>query len=128
MKRGVIDGAENTLSNFYTQRMHEVQKHLTISNHGYIGYAVIANRRFWDSLPSDVRTVLEGVIRDTTAYERDLASEQDIAILERLKAAGGTQIYELTAEERKSWQRTLQPLQEIFRNAIGADLIQAVHK
>ena len=45
MQTGVVDGNENTPSNCYTQKMHEVQKHATISNHGYIGYAVIVNKR-----------------------------------------------------------------------------------
>ena len=55
MQTGVVDGSENTPSNVYTQKMHEVQKHATISNHGYLGYALIVNKAFWDGLPEDVR-------------------------------------------------------------------------
>ena len=47
MQTGVVDGGENTPSNVYTQKMHEVQKHATLTNHGYIGYAVITNKKFW---------------------------------------------------------------------------------
>src|SRR5262249_40111250 len=60
MQTGVVDGSENTLSNIYTQKHHEVQKYLTLSDHGYIGYAVIVNKKFWDGLPPDIRTALEG--------------------------------------------------------------------
>ncbi|HEY6004352.1 MAG TPA: DctP family TRAP transporter solute-binding subunit, partial [Anaeromyxobacter sp.] len=48
LRAGVVDGTENPISNLWTQRMHEVQRHLTLSNHGYLGYATIVNKRFWD--------------------------------------------------------------------------------
>ena len=58
LQTGVVDGTENPISNFYTQKMHEVQKYLTITDHGYLGYAVIVNKKFWEDLPADVRTQL----------------------------------------------------------------------
>ena len=39
--------------------MNEVQKYLTLTDHGYIGYAVIVNKKFWDGLPADIRATLE---------------------------------------------------------------------
>jgi hypothetical protein len=53
LQTGVVDGTENPISNLYTQKMHEVQKHLTLTDHGYLGYAVIVNKKFWDGLPAD---------------------------------------------------------------------------
>src|SRR5476651_1147156 len=53
LQTGVVDGTENTTSNIFTQKMHEVQKYLTLSDHGYIGYAVVVNKKFWDGLPAD---------------------------------------------------------------------------
>src|SRR5436309_8586568 len=73
MQTGVVDGSENTPSNMYTQKHHEVQKYLTTTNHGYIGYAVIVNKKFWDGLPADVRTALEGAMRDATKYANEIA-------------------------------------------------------
>ena len=52
LQTGVVDGTENPPSNLYTQKMYEVQKYLTLSNHGYLGYAVIVNKKFWDGLPA----------------------------------------------------------------------------
>ena len=60
LQTGVVDGTENPPSNFYTQKMHEVQKYLTLSDHGYIGYAVIVNKKFWDGLPADIRDDARG--------------------------------------------------------------------
>ena len=70
LQTGVVDGTENPPSNMYTQKMHEVQKHLTVSNHGYLGYAVIVNKKFWDGLPADIRKSLEKAMADATVYEK----------------------------------------------------------
>ena len=56
LRAGIVDGTENPISNFVTQHMDEVQKHLTVTNHGYLGYAVIVNKRFWEGLPRQVRS------------------------------------------------------------------------
>ena len=58
LQTGVVDGQENTWSNIYTQKMHEVQKYITNTNHGYIGYVVVTNKKFWDGLPADIRAQL----------------------------------------------------------------------
>ena len=69
LQSGVVDGTENTPSNLYMPKVHEVQKHFTVSNHGDISYAVVVNKAFWEGLPRDIRTTLEGAMRDaTTAF------------------------------------------------------------
>src|SRR5690348_6561765 len=60
LQSGVVDGTEGTPSNFWTQKIYEVQKHMTLSNHGHLAYALIVNKKFWDGLPDDLRGVLEG--------------------------------------------------------------------
>src|ERR1700730_15890359 len=77
LQTGVVDGTENPPSNFYTQKMNEVQKYLTLSNHGYLGYAVIANKKFCDALPADVRSVLETAMKDTTKFANDIAAKEN---------------------------------------------------
>ena len=66
LQTGVVDGTENPPSNMYTQKMHEVQKHVTLSNHGYLGYAVIVNKKFWDGLPGGIRDSLAQAVFDAT--------------------------------------------------------------
>jgi C4-dicarboxylate-binding protein DctP len=124
LQQGVVDGTENPVSNFYTQKMHEVQKHMTISNHGYLGYAVIVNKTFWDGLPVDVRTSLNQAMKEATAYERDIAQKDNDDALARVIAAKTTTVYTLTPTERTEWQKKLLPLQKEFESVIGADLIQ----
>ncbi|MFA9218248.1 MAG: DctP family TRAP transporter solute-binding subunit, partial [Sphingomonadaceae bacterium] len=81
LQTGVVDGTENPPSNMYTQKMHEVQKHVTVSNHGYLGYAVIVNKKFWDGLPADIRAALDKSMKEATTFEKAIAQrDNDLAL------------------------------------------------
>ncbi len=127
LQQGVVDGQENTLSNIYTQKMYEVQKHVTLSNHGALVYAVIVNKKFWDGLPADVRTALEQALKESTRYEREIADKEDRDALAAIKASGKTQVYALSEQERAAWRQALQPVQREFESAIGKDTIAAIN-
>ncbi|KQB12897.1 C4-dicarboxylate-binding protein DctP [Rhodobacter capsulatus] len=126
LQTGVVDGTENPPSNMFTQKMNEVQKHATISNHGYLGYAVIVNKQFWDGLPADVRTGLEKAMAESTDYANGIAKEENEAALQAMKDAGKTEFHELTAEERAAWEEVLTPVHDEMAGRIGAETIAAV--
>jgi C4-dicarboxylate-binding protein DctP len=128
LKQGAVDGTENPMSNFYTQRFFRVQKYLTISDHGYLGYAVIANKKFWDGLPADVRSALEQAMQETTAYEREIALTDNESALAAVREAGTTEVYVLTPEERTAWQEALRPVHREFESRIGGDLLRSVYE
>jgi C4-dicarboxylate-binding protein DctP len=127
LQQGVVDGTENPVSNLYTQKMHEVQKHLTISDHGYLGYAVIVNKKFWEGLPKDLRATLEQAMKDATAYERDIAQKENDEALAKVKAAGTTEVYVLSLEGRLAWHKVLLPVHEQFMDVIGKDTIHGIY-
>ena len=124
LQTGVVDGTENPPSNMLTQKMNEVQKHATISNHGYLGYAVIVNKAFWDGLPEDVRGQLEKAMAESTTYANGIAKEENEKALETMKAAGTTEFHEMTDEEKAEWKKALLPVREEMAGRIGADLIK----
>jgi len=126
LQQGVVDGTENPVSNFYTQKMNEVQKHTTISNHGYLGYAVVTNKKFWDGLPADIRSALTAAMKEATAFERDIAQKENDEALEKVRAAKTTEIYVLPESERAAWRKALLPVHTEFEGVIGKDLIQSV--
>jgi C4-dicarboxylate-binding protein DctP len=128
LQTGVVDGTENPPSNMYTQKMHEVQKHLTISNHGYLGYAVIVNKKFWDGLPGDIRSKLEGAMKEATTYEKAIAQRDNDMALEAIRKSGKTQIYNLSAQEQALWRNALLPVQKQMEERIGKDLILAINR
>ncbi len=128
LQTGVVDGTENPPSNLYTQKMHEVQKHMTLTGHGYIGYAVITNKKFWDGLPADVRKELEAAMVEATKYANSIARTENEQALEKVRAAGKTQIHTPTAQERAAWKKAFLQTHKDMESRIGRDTIQAVYK
>ena len=128
LQTGVVDGTENTPSNVYSQKMNEVQKYLTFSNHGYIGYAVIVNKKFWDGLPPDIRTILEGAMKDATRYTNAIAQQENDDALAKIRATGRTEIIMLTPAQKNEWRKALQPVYAEMAPRVGRDLIESIHK
>lgn len=128
LQTGVVDGTENPISNLYTQKFYEVQKHLALTEHGYLGYAVIANKKFWDSLPADVRGQLEQAMKESTDYANKVAKEDSEKQLELVKKSGKTAVHVLTAAERAAFKKALVPVHTQMESRIGKDLIQSVYK
>jgi C4-dicarboxylate-binding protein DctP len=128
LQTGVVDGTENPPSNLYTQKMHEVQKYVTMSNHGYLGYAVLVNKKFWMGLPADIRTILEGAMKDATKYANDIAKKDNDKAMAEVKKSGKSQIITLTAAERKAWMKAMDKAHKDNAARIGNDIVQEVYK
>ena len=128
LQTGVVDGTENPISNLYTQKMHEVQKFLTLTDHGYLGYAVIVNKKFWDGLPADVRGQLEMAMKEATVYANKIAKEQNDHDLEAVKKSGKTTVSVPTKEERMAFKKALVPVHQKMESRIGKEVIQSVYK
>ncbi|SDF91631.1 MULTISPECIES: TRAP transporter substrate-binding protein [unclassified Duganella] len=128
LQTGVVDGTENPPSNMYTQKMHEVQKYVSVSNHGYLGYAVIVNKKFWDGLPADIRTALDKAMKEATTFEKAIAQRDNDLALEAIRKAGKTEIYTLSVQEQAAWRKAMLPVQQQMESRIGAGLISAINK
>jgi C4-dicarboxylate-binding protein DctP len=125
---GVVDGTENPPSNEYTQKMHEVQKYTMLSEHGYVGYAVIANKKFWDGLPPDIRAGLEKAMTEATAFANDIAQTENDSALEEIKKSGKSQVLALTPEEKAAWRKALEPVYTEMTSRVGKDVIAEFQK
>jgi C4-dicarboxylate-binding protein DctP len=128
LQTGVVDGGENTPSNIYTQKFHEVQKYLTVSDNTYIGYALIVNKNFWEGLPPDVRGELDSAVKDATAYCNSIAETENAEALAKIKASGTVEFYTLSPQEKAEWRKGLLKVHEEMAPRIGKDLIQAIYK
>ena len=128
LQTGVVDGTENPPSNLYTQKMHEVQKYVTDTNHGYLGYAIIVNKKFWDGLPADIRKALDGAMTDATKFANDIAKQKNEEDLAAVKASGKSEILNLTPAERDAWKKALVKVHTDMADRIGADLLTEVYQ
>ena len=128
LQTGVVDGTENPPSNMYTQKMHEVQKFATLSDHGYLGYAVIVNKKFWDGLPADLRGNLEKAMTEATTYANEIAQKENDDALAAMKASGKTTFYTLTADEKAAWMKALKPVHDEMASRVGKDLLAEIQR
>ncbi len=128
LQTGVVDGTENPISNFYTQKMHEVQKYMTITDHGYLGYAVIVNKKFWEGLPADIRSQLETALVEATDYANNIAMDMNKKDLESVKASGKTEVTTLTPEERAAFKTALVPVHDKMASRIGKETIESFYQ
>ena len=128
LQTGVVNGTENTWSNYYSQKVHEVQKYMTESDHGLIDYMVITNTKFWKGLPDDVRNELETIMAEVSVEVNKQADELNRTAKEDIAKAGTTEIIELTPQQRAEWREAMRPVWQKFEKEIGAELIQAAEK
>ena len=123
-----VDGAENTPVSFYAQQFTGSQKYLTLTNHGYVGYAVIINKNFWDDLPAEIRVQLSSALNETTKYANAIAQQENDLDLIAIKKSGKTTVYELTESEKEQWHKALAPVQQQMESRLGKDLLAAVNR
>jgi len=125
LQTGTVDGQENTWSNIYSQKFHEVQKYISETNHGVIDYMLVTNTKFWEGLPKDIRATLEEVVEEVTAHTNKVANDYNERDKKRIIESGKSEILKLTKEELAQWRKAMEPVYKQFEAQIGKDLIEA---
>jgi C4-dicarboxylate-binding protein DctP len=128
LQTGVVDGQENTASNMYTQKFDEVQKYTTLTNHGYLGYALIVNKKFWEGLPADIRQELTKAVKEATDYSNEISRNENEESLEAMKKNGKTEFIKLTAAEDAAMRKALEPVADEVGKRVGKSLIEEFRK
>jgi C4-dicarboxylate-binding protein DctP len=128
LQTGVVDGEDNVASNIWTQKFYDVQKNLTVSNHGRLTYSLLTNAKFWNSLPADVRPGLDRAVAETTTFFNDTAAHDNAQALDQIKTTGKTDIHILTDQEKKAWIAKLMPVHQEMQSRFGKDFIERIYK
>ncbi len=128
LQTGVVDGCENTASNYLTQKFYEVQKDITVSYHAHLQYAVIVNSKFWSGLPPDIRAQLEKAMAEATDYTNSIARQENEDALAEIKKTGKTNLHYLTDADRKAWQEAMQPTYKWAKGRVGQEVLDLVAK
>jgi C4-dicarboxylate-binding protein DctP len=126
LETGVVDGTDGNVSNLYTQKQFEVQKYVIDTRHTYSGYAVVANKKFWDGLPPDIRATLTSVMKEVTEYNNVVASKDAFDAWRAIKASGKTTVVVPTEAERQAWMTAMAPVQEAMAPRVGKELVAAI--
>jgi C4-dicarboxylate-binding protein DctP len=128
LQTGVVDGEDNVPSNILTQKFYEVQKHLTVSYHGRLTYALITNKKFWDGLPADVRPGLDRAVKESTDFFNETAAKDNADALDKIKASGKIDVHYQTDAEKQAWIKKLMPVHKEMQSRFGKDFIDNIYK
>lgn len=127
LQTGVVDGTETVLSNVWTQKFYEVQKFVSLLHHTHQAYAIVANKKFWDGLPDDIRGILESSVRDATVYANKLGEVEEIDAAEKIRTSGKTTLYTPTREERDEIKRAMMSVHRDMEKRLGKENILAAY-
>jgi C4-dicarboxylate-binding protein DctP len=128
LQTGVVDGQENPMTNINTQKFYEVQKHLSLTNHTYHGYVVIANKKFWEGLPPDLRNILTAAVKETTSYYYAMAKQEDEEALENVRKRSRIEIYTPTPQEMLLWKKAFAKVHRDMEGRVGKEMLEAIYK
>jgi C4-dicarboxylate-binding protein DctP len=128
LQTGVVDGCENTPSNYYTQKFYEVQKHITNSRHAHLQYALIANAKFWNGLPPDIRKQVDRAVAESTDYCNSIARQENVDALEKIKASGKTTLHTLTPAQVTAWKTAFKPVYQESEKRVGKQIVDDLLK
>lgn len=128
---GVVDGTENPVSNFWTQGMHQVQSDLSLTDHGYLGYAVVTNQRLWQHMAPTDRALINQALQEALGFANQIADTQNAKALAALRQAGSVHVHRPTSAQRQRLRQAVQPVQQQLARRLGkrwiADLQAALN-
>ena len=128
LQSGVVDGAQNTPSNYTTQKLNEVQSNITNLRHVHLQYAVIVNKRFWDGLPANIRTELDKAMAEATSYNNENSQQENATALQAIIKTGKTDVHDPTPAEMKVWKGAMLPIYKQVASRIGQPIIDEAVK
>ncbi len=123
LQSGVVDGAQNTPSNYTSQKLDDVQKYMTVLNHVHLQYAVITSKKFWDSLPADIKPEVQKAMDEATVYNNSISQKENADAMAQMRAGGKVQIHDPSPAELKVWQDAMRPVYTSAASRIGQDMI-----
>lgn len=126
LETGVVDGTENPVSNFWTQGMQAVQSDLSLTGHGYLGYAVVTHQRFWDNLPSKDRNLVQGALDDALVFGNEIADAQNDKALAALHLTGAANIHNPSPAQTQMLKKASAPVHAELATRIGPDWLNTV--
>lgn len=123
LEQKVVDGQENPLAQIYYNKIHEVQSYLTLSAHNYDAAIFIMSKTTFDTLPSDIQSIITKASQEAITHERKVSLEEEAGLLEKLRQS------DIQIEENPnldSFKESVQVVYDEFEESIGKDLIEKV--
>lgn len=121
LETNTVDGQENPYNTILSSKFYEVQKYVSVTNHVYSPWIVLASKKWWDGLSKDEQKVLLEAARASRDFERKDTREEGAKALADLKAKG-MQINEVPVAEVAKMRTKLTQVNAGIATNVGMDL------
>jgi tripartite ATP-independent transporter DctP family solute receptor len=118
-----VDGQDNPIVAFETNKFDEVQKHLSTTRHVYNPLVVLVSKKAWGQLSADERQVLMDAANETRIDQRQVSREMEAKAIDDIKKKGVI-VTEVSAQERARMREKVKPVAENYTKEIGEDLVK----
>ncbi|MBQ9061284.1 MAG: TRAP transporter substrate-binding protein [Eubacterium sp.] len=125
LQQGTIDGQENPLAIIYQNKIHEVNKHISLTGHFYAAAPVVMSEKSLNKLSPEYQEILLEAIREVTPYERQLSQDSDDEYMQKLLDEG---VNIITDIDKALWKEAVQPVYDKYRDRIGAELLERINE
>ena len=125
LQQRVVDGQENPIATIRIMRFYEVQKYLTLSDHGFIAYAFMMNKPFYDKLPPGTQKILVDAAKEAGKYQRELIVKAEAADMETFQKAA-VEVSRLTPEERSRFEAASKPVYDWYTAKYGTETLDMI--
>jgi len=122
-----VDGQENPIQAIESGKFHEVQTHITLTNHVYSPIVILISKKFWDQLNDEEKEIIQDTVVESGEFEKKLLREQNEKSLENIKSTG-IQISEFSMEEKAKVQEMIKPILDNYAKEFGEELVNEFYQ
>lgn len=109
-----VDAQEHPIGIFWSSKLYEVQKYLSLTNHGYTPLIVVMNKAKFDGLSPELQTAILEAAKEAGQFQRDLNVKNEKGIIENLRKQGVEVIEKVDA----------QPFQAIIADQVRKSFVE----
>jgi tripartite ATP-independent transporter DctP family solute receptor len=121
-----IDGQENPLVHMWSNKMQEVQKFISLTNHVYTPVALVVSTKFWDKLSDADKAGIQKAADEAKLLQRQLLDEGDKDVIGKFEQAG-VKVNEIAPAELAKIQEKVKPVVAKFAPQIGEEFIKGFY-
>lgn len=122
LEQGAVDAQENPVTVIAANKLYEVQKYMTLTNHQYNPQSVIISKKFWDTLSAAEKKIVEDAAQESAKYQREQARGQVAGALELVKKSG-MQVNELPGAELTKLVQKVSPVITKYAGTVGESTV-----
>jgi len=121
----MVDGQDNGVFLTHSAKYYEVQEYYSLTGHIYSPAPLMINETFYQSLPDDIKQVIDKAAIEMRDYQRQLDREQLDSRLEEMKAAG-LKVNEISPENLQGFIDSTEAVYDKFKNQIDQNILRQI--